>query len=220
VRCLFIDSKGPVVTGRTDLVEQKRHIAQDRRATMGLVETIDDFKPTVLIGACTRGSIFTQPVLAAMARLNERPVVFALSNPTSNAECTAEQAYGWTSGRAVFASGSPFAPVTLNGHVHTTAQANNAFVFPGVGLGLLLSGARRVDDGLLFAAARALANQVTDADLEQGLVFPPAARIREVALAVAIAVTNAAYEGGVATKPRPADLRAAAAGAMYVPQYA
>ena len=155
-----------------------------------------------------------------MARLNERPVVFALSNPTSNAECTAEQAYEWTSGRAVFASGSPFPPVTLNGRLHTTAQANNSFVFPGVGLGLLLSGARRVDDALFFAAARALADQVKDADLEQGLLFPPAARIREVALAVATAVADAAYDRGLATKPRPADLAAAAAGAMYVPQYA
>jgi malate dehydrogenase (oxaloacetate-decarboxylating)(NADP+) len=219
-RCLFIDSRGPVVTGRAGLADQKRQVAQDRRATTGLVDTIEDFRPTVLIGACTRGGIFTQPVLAAMARLNERPVVFALSNPTANAECTAEQAYDWTSGRVVFASGSPFSPVTLNGRVHRTAQANNSFVFPGVGLGLLLSGARRVDDELFFAAARALAGQVKDADLAQGLLFPPAARIRDVARAVAIAVADAAYEGGLATTPRPADMAAAAAGAMYIPQYA
>jgi malate dehydrogenase (oxaloacetate-decarboxylating)(NADP+) len=218
-RCLFIDSTGPVVTGRADLVEHKRHVALDRRATGGLVETIDDFRPTVLIGACTRGSIFTRPVLAAMARLNDRPVVFALSNPTSNTECTAEQAYEWTSGRVVFASGSPFPPVTLNGRVHTTAQANNSFVFPGVGLGLLLSGAQRVDVELFFAAARALAAQVNDADLEQGLLFPPVARIRDVALAVATAVVDAACECGLATKPRPADVAAAVAGAMYVPRY-
>jgi malate dehydrogenase (oxaloacetate-decarboxylating)(NADP+) len=219
-RCLFVDSKGAVVMGRTGLVEQKRRVAQDRRPTASLVETIDDFRPTVLIGACTRGGLFTQSVLAAMARLNERPVIFALSNPTSSAECTAEQAYDWTSGRAVFASGSPFPPVTLNGRVHPTAQANNSFVFPGVGLGLRLSGARRVDDALFFAAARALADQVKDADLEQGLVFPPAARIRDVSLAVATAVADAAHERGLATKPRPPDQAAAAAEAMYIPQYA
>jgi malate dehydrogenase (oxaloacetate-decarboxylating)(NADP+) len=218
-RCLFIDSQGLVVTSRAALAEQKRRVAQDRPATAGLVDTIEDFRPTVLIGACTRGGIFTQPVLAAMARLNERPVVFALSNPTSNAECTAEQAYRWTSGRAVFASGSPFPRVTLNGREHPTAQANNSFIFPGVGLGLLLSGARRVDDELFFAAARALADQVTNADLEQGLLFPPAARIRDVALAVAIAVAHAAHERGLATMPRPADLAAAAAGARYIPRY-
>jgi malate dehydrogenase (oxaloacetate-decarboxylating)(NADP+) len=218
-RCLFIDSKGAVVTSRTDLAEQKRFFAQERHAMPGLVETIDDFRPTALIGASTRGGIFTQPVLAAMARLNERPVVFALSNPTSNAECTAEQAYIWTSGRAVFASGSPFAPVTLNGRVHATGQANNAFVFPGVGFGLLLSGARRVDDELFFAAGRALADQVTSADLEQGRIFPAPARMRDAALAVATAVATVAYDRELATKPRPADLVTAAADAMYTPQY-
>ena len=174
-RCLFIDSSGPVVASRTDLTAQKRYFAQARHPMPGLVETVDDFRPTVLIGASTQGGLFTQPVLAAMTRLNEHPVVFALSNPTSKAECTAEQAYAWTSGRAVFASGSPFAPVTLNGRVHAPAQANNSFVFPGVGFGLLLSGARRVDDALFFAAARALADEVTDTDLEQGRIFPPAA---------------------------------------------
>jgi malate dehydrogenase (oxaloacetate-decarboxylating)(NADP+) len=218
-RCLFIDSRGTIVTSRTDLAEHKRFFAQDRRALPGLVDTIDDFKPSVLIGASTQGGAFTQPVLAAMARLNERPVIFALSNPTSKAECTAEQAYAWTSGRAVFASGSPFAPVTLNGRVHVSGQANNSFVFPGVGFGLLLSGTRRVDDELYFAAGRALADQVTDADLEQGRILPAAARMRDVALAVATAVAGVAYDRGLATKPRPADLAAAVAGAMYNPQY-
>jgi malate dehydrogenase (oxaloacetate-decarboxylating)(NADP+) len=174
----------------------------------------------MLIGASTQGGLFTQAVLGAMARLNERPVVFALSNPTSKAECTAEQAYAWTSGRAVFVSGSPFAPVTLNGRVHATGQANNSFVFPGVGFGLLMAGARRVDDELFLAAARALATQVTDADLGKGLLFPPAARMRDGALAVAAAVATAAYDRGLATKPRPADLAAAVASAMYTPQYA
>jgi malate dehydrogenase (oxaloacetate-decarboxylating)(NADP+) len=219
-RCLFIDSRGPVVASRTDLAEQKRFFAQERQAAPGLVETIDDFRPTVLIGASTRGGIFTQPVLAAMSRLNERPVVFALSNPTTNAECTAEQAYTWTDGRAVFASGSPFAPVVLNGVVHATGQANNSFVFPGVGFGLLLSGARRVDDELFFAAGRALADQVTDDELAQGLLFPAAARMRDVALAVATAVATGAYDRGLATKPRPADLASMVADAMYTPRYA
>jgi malate dehydrogenase (oxaloacetate-decarboxylating)(NADP+) len=219
-RCLFVDSRGPVVASRTDLAEQKRRFAQERHPRPGLVETINDFRPTVLIGASTRGGIFTQPVLEAMGRLNERPVVFALSNPTSKAECTAEQAYAWTSGRAVFASGSPCAPVTLNGRAHAPAQANNSFVFPGVGLGLLLSGARRADDELFFAAARALADEVTAADLEQGRIFPPVARIRDVARAVATAVATVAYDRGLTTKPRPTDLAAVVADAMYVPRYA
>jgi malate dehydrogenase (oxaloacetate-decarboxylating)(NADP+) len=219
-RCLFVDSKGPVILDRTDLTDQKRSFAHDRSAGPALVDVIDHFRPTVLIGASTRGGLFTQPVMSAMSRLNERPVVFALSNPTPNAECTAEQAYTWTSGRVVFASGSPFAPVALNGHVQATGQANNSFVFPGVGFGLLLAGARRVDDELFLAAARALAAQVTDADLRDGRIFPPAERMRDVALAVAVAVASAAYSRGLTTKPEPADLGAAAAAAMYVPSYA
>jgi malate dehydrogenase (oxaloacetate-decarboxylating)(NADP+) len=146
--------------------------------------------------------------------------VFALSNPTSKAECTAEEAYGWTDGRAIFASGSPFAPVTVGGRVHSPGQGNNAFIFPGVGLGLLLSGARRVTDGMFFAAARALADRVSEADLRKGLVFPAAARMREVAAAVAVAVAATAYEQGHATHPRPTDLAAEAARFMYVPHYA
>jgi malate dehydrogenase (oxaloacetate-decarboxylating)(NADP+) len=218
-RCLFVDSQGPVVTSRTDLPERKQIFAHDRRATASLVETIDDFRPSVLIGASMQGGLFTQAVLRAMARVIERPVVFALSNPTSKAECTAEQAYAWTSGRAVFASGSPFAPVTFNGRVHVTGQANNSFVFPGVGFGLLMAGARRVDDELFSVAARTLAAQVTEGDLEQGRIFPPAARMRDVALEVATAVATAAYDRGLATKPRPADLVAAAAQAAYIPRY-
>jgi malate dehydrogenase (oxaloacetate-decarboxylating)(NADP+) len=218
-RCLFIDSRGPVVRSRTDLAEQKQAFAQDRQPMPSLAESIDDFRPTVLIGACGQGGIFTRPVLEGMARLNERPVIFALSNPTSKAECTAEQAYAWTSGRAIFASGSPFAPVAHNGRVHAPGQANNAFVFPGVGFGLLLSGALRVTDDLFFAAARALEEQVTEADLAEGRIFPAAGRLREVAFAVAAAVATVAYGQGLATKPRPADLTAAAAHAMYIPQY-
>jgi malate dehydrogenase (oxaloacetate-decarboxylating)(NADP+) len=164
--------------------------------------------------------MFTQPVLRAMSRSNDRPIVFALSNPTSKAECTAEEAYGWTDGRAIFASGSPFDPVTLGGRVHFPGQGNNAYVFPGVGLGLLLSGARRVTDRMFLAAARALADRVSEADLRQGRVFPAAARMREVATAVSIAVAAVAYEQGHATHPRPADLAVEAARFMYVPRYA
>ena len=162
-RCLFIDSKGVVVASRADLPEHKRPFAQERTSMPDLLASVEDFKPTVLIGACGQTGMFTQSVLRAMSRLNERPIVFALSNPTSKAECTAEQAYMWTDGRAIFASGSPFDPVTVAGRTHTPGQANNSFIFPGVGLGLLLSGARRVTDEMFFAAAGALADQVSAA---------------------------------------------------------
>ena len=218
-RCLFVDSKGVVVTSRADLPEHKRPFAQNRRPTPNLVATIEDFQPTALIGACGQSGRFTQPVLELMARINGRPLVLALSNPTSKAECTAEQAYTWTGGRAVFASGSPFAPVTVAGRVYTPGQANNSYVFPGVGLGVMVSGARRVTDNMFFAAARALADQTSDADLQQGRIFPPAPRMRDVALAVSVAVASVACDDGLTDTSRPFDLRTAVRRFMYWPDY-
>ncbi len=219
-RCLFIDSKGLVIASRKDLVEHKRPFAQDRTALPDLPAAIESFRPTALIGACGKGRMFTQPALEAMARLNERPVIFALSNPTSKAECTAEEAYALTNGRAVFASGSPSEPVTFGGRSHSPGQANNSYIFPGVGLGLLMSGSKRATDAMFFAAAQALAAQVSETDLEQGRIFPVGARMREVAGAVAAAVAAVAHEQGHATKPRPQDLRAEVVRVMYQPQYA
>jgi malate dehydrogenase (oxaloacetate-decarboxylating)(NADP+) len=218
-RCLFIDSKGVVVASRAELPAHKRPFAQDRVPMPDLVASVVDFRPTALIGACAQPGMFTESVLRAMLRLNERPVVFALSNPTSKAECTAEQAYTWTDGRAIFASGSPFDPVAVAGTVWSPGQGNNSYVFPGVGLGLLLSGARRVTDEMFLAAASALAAQVSEADLQQGRVFPVAGRMREVAVAVSAAVAAVAHDQGHATRPRPADLAADAARFMYVPRY-
>jgi malate dehydrogenase (oxaloacetate-decarboxylating)(NADP+) len=154
-----------------------------------------------------------------MARLNERPVIFALSNPTSKAECTAEDAYRATGGRAILATGSPFAPVTLDRRTHFTGQANNSFVFPGVGLGVLASGASRVTDDMFSVAARALADQVGPEDLAAGRIFPPASRMREVAAAVATAVARTAYAAEVATRAQPSDLAAHLRAGMYRADY-
>lgn len=218
-RCWFLDSKGLVIASRKDLPEHKRPFAQDRAPLPDLTAAVESFKPTALVGASGRGGLFTKSVLEAMARLNERPIVFALSNPTSKAECTAEQAYAWTDGRAVFASGSPFDPVTFGGRLHAPGQGNNSFVFPGVGLGLLMAGSRRAVDEMFFAAAHALAAQVSDSDLKEGRIFPAAGRMREVSAAVAAAVAAVAYEQHHATKPRPQDLRAEATRVMYEPRY-
>jgi malate dehydrogenase (oxaloacetate-decarboxylating)(NADP+) len=219
-RCLFMDSRGAVVASRIDLAPQKRRFAAPRAPLAGLQAAIDAFRPTALIGACAQSGLFSRPVLAAMARLNPQPVVFALSNPTSKAECTAEQAYAWTGGRALFAAGSPFAPVKREGRVLSPGQANNAWIFPGLGAGLVLSRARRVTDAMFIAAARALAAQVSDHDLAQGRLFPATSRMRAVAVEVAAAVAGVAWEEGHADRPRPPDLRAAAAAAMYRPEYA
>lgn len=219
-RLLFIDSKGPVVATRPDLPAHKRPFALDRPAPADLLAAIKTFEPTVLIGASAQAGAFSEPVLRGLSDVTTRPVVFALSNPTSKSECTAEQAYRWTDGRAVFASGSPFGRVTAGGQTHTPGQANNSFIFPGVGLGLLLSGAQLVTDEMFSAAARALADQVSTEELSQGRIFPAASRMRVIAAAVAAAVAGVAHAQGVATRPRPADLADAAARAMWVPDYA
>ena len=218
-RCLFVDSKGTVITARTDLAVHKRVFAQDLTPLPDLVSTIGAFCPTVLIGACGRAGVFTQPVLEAMARSCDIPVIFALSNPTSRAECTAEQAYGWTDGRAIFAAGSPFEPVAIGNRMHAPGQANNSYIFPGVGLGLLVSGASRVTDDMFLAAAHALAGQVNEEDLRVGRIFPPQARMREVAIAVATAVARVAWDSGLASTPASTDPRASVVREMYEPGY-
>jgi malate dehydrogenase (oxaloacetate-decarboxylating)(NADP+) len=218
-RCWFIDSKGLVTQDRAGLVEHKRPFAQAHTAVADLLAAVEAVRPTALIGASGQAGAFTAPVLAALARHNERPIVFALSNPTSKAECTAEQAYAATRGRAIFAAGSPFAPVTLEGRTYATGQANNSFIFPGLGLGVLATRSTRVTDDMYFAAAQALAAQVTSEDLAAGRVFPPAARMRQVALAVATAVAEVAYESHLATVPRPPDIESHIRRSMYAGDY-
>jgi malate dehydrogenase (oxaloacetate-decarboxylating)(NADP+) len=218
-RCRFVDSNGVLTVRRGDLADHKRPFAHDTEPQLDLVKAIQDFRPSVLIGACGQPGIFTQPVLHTMAQLNDTPVVFALSNPTSKAECTAEQAYTWSDGRAVFAGGSPFSPVQMADRRLVPGQGNNFFIFPGVGLGLLVSGATRVTDEMFLAAARALASQVSERDLQDGRVFPAASRMHDVALAVSVATATVAYDEGYATRRRPADLEAALTHSMYAPNY-
>jgi malate dehydrogenase (oxaloacetate-decarboxylating)(NADP+) len=218
-RCWLVDSRGLVVQSRTGLAAHKLPYAHAHAPLPDLLSAVEALRPTALIGVSGQPATFSQPVLAAMARLNERPIVFALSNPTSKAECTAEQAYTWTEGRAIFASGSPFAPVTLDGRTYVPGQGNNAYIFPGVGLGAIACGARVVTDEMFFAAAKALAQQVSEADLERGLIYPPLTAIREVSAAIAVAAAEVAYRRGVAAQPKPADLRAHIEAQMYVPCY-
>ncbi len=218
-RCWFIDSKGLVTTRRADLVEHKRPLARDQAPVSDLAECIETIRPTILIGASGQPGAFSEPVLSAMARGSDRPVIFALSNPTSKAECTAEQAYRATRGRAVFASGSAYPPVTIGGTTRVAGQANNCFIFPGVGLGVLASGAARVTDAMYFAAADALSAQVTNDDLALGRIFPPAKRMRAVSAAVAAAVAGVAFAQGIATRARPPDLAAHIAASMVWPAY-
>ena len=157
---------------------------------------VETLKPTAIIGVSGKRLMFTQQVLETMAKLNERPIVFSLSNPTSNTECTAEEAYTWTEGRAIFASGSPFDRVTVHGNTFLPAQGNNVYIFPGVGLGVIASGARHVTNEMFLVAARTLSQHVSYADVSQGRVYPPLPKIREVSAAIAVKVAEVAYKAG------------------------
>ncbi|CAI5526388.1 unnamed protein product [Closterium sp. Naga37s-1] len=220
-RIWLVDSKGLVVRSRVDSLQpHKVPFAHDHPESADLVETIHAIRPTALIGVSGQAGTFTQPVCEAMAQLNERPVVFALSNPTSLSECTAEDAYKWTQGRAIFASGSPFPPVEMDGKRFVPGQGNNAYVFPGIGLGCLMCGATRMRDEMFLAAAEALAAQVSDDDREQGRVYPPIWKIRQISAHIAKAVAAKAYDLGVATNlPKPPDLLSYAFSKMYNPHY-
>ena len=206
-QCWLFDSRGLVVSSREDLAKHKQPYAHDHAPLTDFVAAVKSIKPTAIIGVAAVGGTFTQQVLQAMAEINERPIVFALSNPTSKSECTAEQAYRWTDGRAIFASGSPFAPVTLDGRTFVPRQGNNSYIFPGVGLGVIASRARRVTDEMFLAAARTLANETTPSDLEQGSLYPPLAHIREVSARIA-AVVEVAYQHRLTSRRRPRNVLA------------
>ena len=217
--CWLFDSRGLVVAGRKDLAEHKIPYAHEHAPIPDFVAAVERLRPTAIIGVAAVGGTFSQPVLEAMARINEHPIVFALSNPTSKSECTAEQAYRWTGGRALFACGSPFDPVTLGGRTYVPRQGNNSYIFPGVGLGVLASGARRVSDEMFLAAARSLADQVTRADLEQGSLYPPLQRIRDVSARIAAAVADVAYRSRLSARRRPRNVLAHVRAQMYDPRY-
>jgi malate dehydrogenase (oxaloacetate-decarboxylating)(NADP+) len=212
----FVDLNGLVVKSRTDLLSHNIPYAHDA-APMAFLEAIDAIKPHVLIGATGAPGTFTRSVVERMSAINTRPVIFALSNPTSRAECTAKQAYSWSGGKALFASGSPFAPVVMDGRTHTPAQGNNAYVFPGIGLGAVACRARTLPDELFLAAARTLAGLVRHDDLERGALYPPLRQIRKISLAIAVIVAEKAYALGVARRKRPRNVRRSVEAMMYTP---
>lgn len=218
-RCWFVDSKGLVVKSRSELNGHKRRYAHDHEFTPDFLSAVEALKPTAIIGVSGKARMFTQPILEAMARINERPLVFSLSNPTSNTECTAEEAYKWTEGQAIYTSGSPFEPVVYEGKKFVPAQGNNVYIFPGVGLGVIACQARHVTDEMFSVAAKTLASLVSEEDLAQGSLFPPLPRIREVSAAIAAAVAEEGYARDLATVPRPDDLPAFIKTLMYDPKY-
>jgi len=228
-RICTVDSRGLVTQARSEMedfkaayarpVEEVATYACQDPAHITLEETIRNFAPTILIGTSGAAGLFTEAVVRAMAAVNQRPIVFPMSNPTSKSECTAEHAIGWSDGRAIVATGSPFDPVVYRGQMHRVGQGNNAFVFPGVGLGLWAGRVRRVTDAMFLDAARALAQLVSQADLDQGAVYPTLTRIRDCSRAVACAVIRRAVAEGHASPGILTGLEETVSRAMWFPEY-
>jgi malate dehydrogenase (oxaloacetate-decarboxylating)(NADP+) len=217
--CWFVDSKGLVVKSRENLAVHKLPYAHEHAGCTDFLAALNDLQPTAILGLSGQPQTFTKDIIEAMAKINERPVVFALSNPTSMAECTAEQAYSWSDGRAVFASGSPFDPVTVDNQTFVPGQGNNAYIFPGVGLGVIASQSRTITDEMFLAAAHSLAEQVSESDIERGRLYPSLARIREVSARIAYDVAKMAYDNQLTDKEEPEDLLADIHQHMYQPVY-
>ncbi len=219
-RFWLVDSKGLVTTGRGDtLAEHKVPYAREEGYLETLLDVVKQVKPTVLLGLSMQSGAFTEEVIKAMQKHVERPIIFALSNPTSKAECTPERVYRWTNGLGIYASGSPFAPVQYNGKTFKPCQGNNMYIFPGVGLGATLSEARTVTDSMFLAAAKTLAAMVGGQELEVGALYPRLTQIRDISAAIAAAVWEIAWSEGNATRKVPDNPMQFVKDKMYFPDY-
>ena len=218
-RVHMFDVNGLLEPSRTDLVDFQLPYAHPHAPTRDFVAAIESIKPTTIIGVSTIGGAFTQPVIEAMTRLNERPVILPLSNPTSCAECTPEQAYTWSGGKAIYAAGVPFAPVHINGKTYLSGQANNFYIFPAVAMAIYATQAKRVSDEMFIEAAKAVADQVTPELLAQGLLYPLQANILETEIKTAARVAKLVFDSGLATVERPADMEALIRQHVYTPTY-
>ncbi len=218
-RIWLVDSRGLVVAARTDLAEHKLPFAHDHPGATTLLEAVEAVRPTALIGLSTQPNTFNKEVLGVMTSYNQQPIVFALSNPTSRAECTAAEAYEFTEGAALFASGSPFAPLEFGGRLRTPSQANNAFIFPGLGLGVVLAKAARVTESMFHTAAEALAESVPGDSLVSGALLPPLEAIREVSARIAARVAREAVAEGLSDVVLPEDVEGWVRERMYDPSY-
>lgn len=217
-RLWFIDRHGLVVKGRDYLDPHNLPYAHEH-PTMDFLSAIDDIKPNILIGATGVQGTFTEAAIRRMAEINPRPIIFALSNPTSHAECTAKQAYEWTDGRAIFASGSPSSAVHYRGQFFKPGQGNNAYIFPGLGLGVIACQARYISDEMFLAAAQALSEQVSHKQLEQGNIYPPLNQLRKVSFKIAMAVAQTAYQQQLTPEACPDNLSARIKELIYDPTY-
>jgi len=217
-RLWFVDINGLMVKDSIGLLEHNLPYAHDH-PTMGFVDAIRDLKPTILIGASGAKSTFTREVIELMTELNEKPVIFALSNPTSKAECTAEEVYTFSKGKAVFASGSPFKPVEYEGKTFVPGQGNNVYIFPGIGLAAIAVEATALPESVFLIAAAELARQIHQSDLDHGTLYPKLTTLRTISFEIAVTVANHLYDIGMAGLEKPKNIRMHIKNMMYDPSY-
>jgi malate dehydrogenase (oxaloacetate-decarboxylating)(NADP+) len=218
-RISLFDIRGLIEPSRKDLNPDQQRYAHRTPPSHDFVATIRSLKPTAIIGVSTQGKAFNRDVVEAMTRLNERPIVFALSNPTDHAECTAEEAYAWSNGKAIYAAGVQFPPVVLQGKTFFPSQANNFYVFPAVGLAVYATKSKRVTNEMFIEAARATADQVTDEQREKGMLFPPQSNVLETEVRTAERVAKVAFDRNLAQVERPKDINAWLREMLYKPEY-
>ncbi len=215
----LFDINGLVESTRTDLAEFQKPFAHDHAATKSFVDAIHAIRPTAIIGVSTVPKLFNQAVIEAMCAVNERPIVFPYSNPTSRSECTAEEAYNWSDGKAIFASGSPFGPVTYKGRTFIPGQGNNVYIFPAMGMAALATESTRVTERMFIVAAKAVSEQVTQAELDSGLIYPPQSQILDASLHTAARLATYIFDQGLARVERSADIEAHIRTMAYRPAY-
>jgi malate dehydrogenase (oxaloacetate-decarboxylating)(NADP+) len=218
-RVYMFDINGLLETTRTDLVDFQKPYAHKHAPTRDFVAAIESIKPTTIIGVSTIGGAFTQKVIESMSRINERPVILALSNPTEKAECTPEQAYTWSKGKAIYAAGVQFPPVQVNGKTYLSGQANNFYIFPAVGMAIFATQASRVTDEMFIEAARGVADQVSPDLLKQGVLYPLQSNILETEIQTAARVAKLVFDSGLARVERPTDMVAFIRQQVYKPEY-
>jgi malate dehydrogenase (oxaloacetate-decarboxylating)(NADP+) len=218
-RISMFDIDGLLEPSRTGLSDAQKPYAHKAEPLKDLAKTIETLKPTVLIGVSTKGGAFNQRVVEAMSRVNERPVIFALSNPTDKAECSAEQAYTWSKGKALYAAGVQFPDVTLNGTTFRPGQANNFYIFPAIGLATYAARPRRLTDACFIAAAQATADQVGPSLRAKGMLFPTQDQVLETEVTTATRVAEFMFDKGLAQVDRPRDIRQWIEAQLYTPHY-
>jgi len=215
----LFDVNGLMVASRTDLQDFQKPFAHEHAPVTSFVEAVNALRPTCIIGVSTVPKLFNQQVIEAMSAINARPIIFPYSNPTSRSECTAEEAYKWSGGRAIFASGSPFDPVEVGGKKFIPGQGNNVYIFPAMGMAVLATEATRVPEELFITAAKAVAAQVAESDLDSGLIYPPQSHIFEASLEAATRIAEVIFERGLARIAKPADIGAHIRSLAYKPAY-